>query len=61
MKPISLILGGIMILIGLVVLYLASQMIIYAFRGISGMIQGIIIIAIGTALVSYGYKRFKQE
>jgi len=61
MKPVSMILGAVMILIGLIVLYMASQMIIHAFRGISGLIQGALIVALGGALVYYGYKRIKRE
>ena len=57
MKTLNLIIGGAMILIGLLVLYTASQMIIHAFRGISGLIQGILIVAIGAALAYFGYKR----
>ncbi|MFH1179671.1 MAG: hypothetical protein V1710_04860 [Candidatus Bathyarchaeota archaeon] len=61
MKPLNLILGGIMILIGLLILYASAQMIIHAFRGISGLIQGALVTAIGAALVYYGYKRARKE
>ena len=61
MKLVNTIIGGIMMLLGVFVLFSASQMIIHAFRGISGMIQGAIVIAIGAALVYFGYKRFRKE
>ena len=61
MKTLNMILGGIMMLLGAFILFMASQMIIHAFRGISGMIQGAIVISIGGALAYFGYKRFRKE
>ena len=61
MKIVNALIGGIMILLGLFVLFSASQMIIHAFRGISGMIQGALIIAVGVVLCFYGYKRVRKE
>ncbi len=61
MKILNMVLGGVMILLGLFVLFSAYQMIIHAFRGISGMIQGGLVIAIGAALIYFGYKRFRKE
>ncbi len=61
MKIVNAIIGGIMMLLGVFILFSASQMIIHAFRGINGMIQGALITAIGGALVYFGYKRFRKE
>ena len=61
MKIVNAIIGGIVMLLGVFILFAASQMIIHAFRGISGMVQGALIIAVGAALVYFGYKRFRKE
>jgi hypothetical protein len=61
MKPLNLILGGVMIPLGLFILYASAQMIIHAFRGISGLIQGALITAIGAALVYYSYKLARKQ
>ena len=61
MKTLNVILGGIMMLLGVLILYIASQMIIHAFRGISGMIQGALVIAIGGVFLYFGYKRARKE
>lgn len=50
-----------MILLGLFILFMASQMIIHAFRGISGIIQGGLVVAIGAALCYFGYRRATRE
>jgi len=61
MKLVNAAIGGIMMLLGFFILFAASQMVIHAFRGISGIIQGALITAIGGALVYFGYKRFRKE
>ena len=61
MKPLNLILGGIMIIFGFFILYMAVSMFQHAFRDISGYIQGAIVVVIGLALTYFGYKRAVRE
>ena len=50
-----------MILIGLFIIYMAVNMFVYAFRDISGYLQGALITAIGLAIAYFGYKRARKE
>ena len=61
MKTLNVIIGGVMILIGLFIIYMAVNMFVYAFRDISGYLQGALITAIGLAIAYFGYKRARKE